>query len=157
VDGIAVAGGCEVALACDMIIAAETGSFGLPEVTRGLAAAAGGLYRLPRALPRAIALEMIATGQPVPAKRAWELGMINRLAPAGSVVESAIALAETIASNAPLAVIESLSVARRCDDLQDATLKALSDSAQRRLMRTEDFREGPRAFVEKRPAKWLGR
>jgi enoyl-CoA hydratase len=157
VEGIAVAGGCEVALACDMIIASETGYFGLPEVTRGLAAAAGGLFRLPRALPRAIALEMIATGQPLPARRAWELGMINHLAPVGSVVDSAIRLAETIASNAPLAVLESLAIARKCNDLEDATLKALSDSAQRRLMRTEDFAEGPRAFVEKRPPKWLSR
>lgn len=157
VEGIAVAGGCELALSCDMIVASEDGSFGLPEVTRGLAAAAGGLYRLPRALPRAVALEMIATAEPISAQRAWQLGMVNRLAPKGGVVDAALELAETIAANAPLAVTESLAIARRSQDLSDASLRALGDTAQRRLMLTEDFAEGPRAFIEKRAPKWVGR
>ena len=157
VEGLAVAGGCEIALACDMIVASRGGAFGLPEVMRGLAAAAGGLYRLPRAIPRAIAIELILTGSQLSSERAAELGMVNKLVSPGEVLKTALALAEAVAANAPLAVRESLGVAKLAADLDDATLRRLSDEAQERLKQTEDFREGPRAFVEKRPPVWTGR
>jgi enoyl-CoA hydratase/carnithine racemase len=157
VNGFALAGGLEIALACDMIVAAETASFGLPEVRRGLVAAAGGVYRLPRSLPRAVALELIATGGTLSAPRAHHFGLVSRLAPAGGATAEALALAEAIAANAPIAVRESLAIARRAYDLQDDELQTLSDEAGRRIMATEDFREGPRAFVEKRPPRWSGR
>ena len=157
VEGLALAGGCEIALACDLIVASTGGAFGLPEVTRGLAAAAGGLFRLPRAIPRAIAIELILTGNRLSSERAAELGMVNKLVAPGEVLMAAVALAETVAANAPLAVRESLGVAKQAADLDDATLQRLSDEAQERLKQTEDFREGPRAFVEKRPPVWKGR
>lgn len=157
VDGLAFAGGCEIALACDLIVASEDGAFALPEVKRGLLAAAGGVYRLVRSLPRAIAHEMILTGERVPATRLAELGMINRVAPSGRVVETAIALAQQITANAPLATRESMMIARQAFDLADRDLQRLSDEAQARLSKTEDFGEGPRAFIEKREPRWLGR
>jgi enoyl-CoA hydratase len=157
VEGFAMAGGCELALACDMIVASEPSVFALPEVTRGLIAAAGGVYRLVRALPRAIALELLATGDRLPAARAAELGFINRVTPQGQAVTEAIAIASRICANAPIAVRETLGVARQAYDLDDDTLFALGLAAQDRVMTTEDFAEGPRAFIEKRPAVWKNR
>ncbi|HKX22906.1 MAG TPA: enoyl-CoA hydratase-related protein [Rhizorhapis sp.] len=156
VEGFAMAGGCEIALACDMIVAAEQSVFALPEVSRGLIAAAGGIYRLVRALPRAIALELIATGDRLPARRAGELGLVNHVVPQGQAVAEAIAVASRICANAPIAVRESLGVARKAYDLDDDALHALGLEAQDRVMQTEDFAEGPRAFIEKRPAVWKG-
>lgn len=156
VEGLALAGGCELALACDLIVASEGGAFGLPEVSRGLAASAGGLYRLPRALPRGIAIDMILTAERLPSERAAALGMVSRLAPAGQAVEKALELARVINQNAPLAVRESLGVARLAYDLADADLRRLSDEAQARLQVTHDFHEGSTAFVEKRPPAWKG-
>ncbi|MGY2049665.1 enoyl-CoA hydratase-related protein [Methylobacterium sp. JK268] len=157
VDGLALAGGCEIALACDLIVAGEGSGFGLPEVRRGLIAAAGGLVRLPRALPRAVALEVILTGHPLDAGRAHALGLVNRLVPAGRAREEAVTLAEVIAANAPLAVRESLAVARFAADADEADLRAASAAARARIQESEDYREGPRAFVEKRPPRWTGR
>jgi enoyl-CoA hydratase/carnithine racemase len=157
VNGYALAGGCEMALACDMVVAAQDAMFGLPEVRRGLIASTGGLYRLTRAVPRNVALELIATGGQISAARAHELGLVNRLAPAGEAVGAALALAAEIAVNAPLAVRESLAVARLAMDLDETELRRAGDEAQRRIMATEDFREGPRAFVEKRSPTWVGR
>jgi enoyl-CoA hydratase/carnithine racemase len=157
VSGFALAGGFEMALACDMIIAADDAVFGLPEVTRGLIAAAGGVYRLPRRLPRALALELIATGQRIDVHRAAAHGLVNRVVPKSETVTAAIALASTIAANAPIAVRESLIIARQAYDLNDATLYRLSAESQARIMLTEDFREGPRAFIEKRTPRWTGR
>jgi enoyl-CoA hydratase len=157
VEGLAFAGGCEIALACDMIVAAEDAAFALPEVMRGLLASGGGVFRLPRALPRAIAIEMIVTAQRFPAKRLAALGMINRLAAPGGAIEAALELAREICENAPLAVRESLAIARAAADLDNITLRAMSDSAQERLAKTEDFIEGPIAFVEKRAPVWRGR
>jgi len=157
VDGFAVGGGCEIALACDMIVASETAVFGLPESKRGLIAAAGGIYRLPRALPRHIALELIATGAHLPAPRAHALGMVNRLTPSGQALEAAIALATAVCECAPVAVRESLKVARVAADFDDATLKQLSVQATERNSQTADYKEGPRAFLEKRAPKWVGR
>ena len=157
VNGFAVAGGCEMALACDLIVAAEDAAFALPEVARGLIASAGGLYRLPRAIPRNVAIELIATGGRLPAVRAHALGMVNRLAPAKEAVPAALALAAEITANAPIAVQESLTVARLAFDQDERDLRRLGDEAQQRVMSTDDFQEGPRAFVEKRPARWNGR
>lgn len=157
VEGMALAGGFELALACDLIVASEEAAFGLPEVTRGMLAAAGGAYRLMRALPRAVAMELLATGDRLPAKRAHSLNLVNHLAPKGAAVNVASELAQRICRNAPIAVRESLAIARQSFDLDDATLSRYSSEAQTRLMKTEDFAEGPRAFVEKRPPRWRGR
>lgn len=157
VDGLALAGGCEIALACDLIVAGEGAGFGLPEVKRGLIAAAGGLYRLPRALSRAVALEMILTGFVLDAPRGHALGLVNRVVARGRAREEAVALAQVIADNAPLAVRESLAVARLALDASEAELRAASAAARTRIQASEDYREGPRAFVEKRPPRWTGR
>jgi enoyl-CoA hydratase/carnithine racemase len=157
VDGFALAGGFELVLACDLAVASRTSAFGLPEVSRGLVAAAGGVYRLARALPRALALELIATGARIDATRAMELGLVNRVTESGAAVAAAQALAEAICANAPLAVRESLAIARQAVDLEDRALMALSIEAQRRLSQTEDFAEGPRAFLERRAPSWTGR
>lgn len=157
VEGLALAGGCEIALACDMIVACEGGAFGLPEVMRGLIAAAGGLYRLPRALPPAIAIEMILTTDRLPAKRAAELGMINRVVASGEAVSAALELADKVAANAPIAVAESLQIAKLAAELSEDELQLLSYEAQDRIMLTEDFKEGPLAFIEKRAPVWKGR
>ncbi|MCG8442390.1 MAG: enoyl-CoA hydratase-related protein [Caulobacterales bacterium] len=157
VNGLAVGGGCELALSCDLIVASEEASFGLPEVKRGLAAFAGGMFRLPRALPRAVAMELIVTGESLPARRALELGLVNRLAPPGEAAGAAIALAETVCGNAPLSVRESMKVARMAYDLDEEALWAMSDAARRVIVRSEDFKEGARAFVEKRAPVWKGR
>jgi len=157
VEGLALAGGCEIALACDMIVASAESAFALPEVKRGLVASAGGLYRLVRALPRAAAIEMITTGERMSGPHAHQLGLVNRLASPGDVVACAISLAASICENAPLAVRESLGVARLAHDLDQDQLQALGEAAQERLSATEDFREGPLAFIEKRPPVWKGR
>lgn len=157
VNGFALAGGFEIALACDMMVASDDAVFGLPEVTRGLIAAAGGVYRLPRRLPRALAFELIATGARIDAQQAATHGLVNRVVARGEAIAEAIALATAIAANAPLAVRESLVIARQAYDLDDATLYRLSVEGQARIMMTEDFQEGPRAFIEKRPPCWLGR
>lgn len=156
VNGPALAGGLEIALSCDMIVAADGASFGLPEVKRSLVAAAGGIYRLPRRLPRAIALELIATGDALDGARAHALGLVNYLVPAAQLLDQALALAARIAANAPAAVRESLGIARQADDLTDTQLGRMSHEALARIALTDDFREGPRAFVEKRAPRWTG-
>jgi enoyl-CoA hydratase/carnithine racemase len=157
VNGFALAGGTEIALACDLIVAIEEAAFGLPEVKRGLVAGAGGLYRLPRALPKAVALELIMTGAHFDAKRAYSLGLINRLVPRDQLMPEALKLAAAICENAPLAVRASLSVAKQAYDLDDAGLRDLSGEVSRKNAQTEDYKEGPRAFIEKRAPKWAGR
>lgn len=157
VNGKALAGGCEIVLACDLVVAAADASFGLPEVSRGLIAAAGGLYRLPRALPRHLAIELALTGDNLDAPRAAELGLVNRLAERDEVVSEALALAARITRNAPVAVRESLQVVRRVHDLDETRLRALTQECRDRVAASEDYREGPRAFVEKRAPRWAGR
>ena len=157
VRGLALAGGFEIALACDMIVASENSAFGLPEVKRGLMAAAGGVYRLPKLIPRNIALELIATGERLPARRAHELGLVNRLVPAAELTAASIELASLICENAPIAVRESIAVARQALDQSETALRGLNDEAMGRIVRTQDYQEGPRAFIEKRPPIWSGR
>lgn len=157
VNGLALAGGFEIVLACDLVVASDTASFGLPEVGVGLLPAAGGAYRLPRALPRAMAIELMLTTERLDAARALQFGLINRVVPSTDVLPEALELARKICSNAPLAVQESLMIARQSADLDEKTLHALSMEAQTRLGKTEDFQEGPRAFIEKRKPAWKGR
>ena len=156
-QGHALAGGLELLLACDLAVAAESATFGLPEVKRSLVAGAGGVFRLPRALPKTIALEMIATGEAIPAPRAGQFGLVNRVVSADQVREAALALARTVCANAPIAVRESLAVARQAAELPEEELWRISRAASQRVHQTEDFQEGPRAFVEKRPPRWVGR
>jgi enoyl-CoA hydratase len=158
VDGPALAGGCEIVLSCDMVVASSAAAFGLPEVKRSLVAGAGGLFRLPRVLPRNVAMEIALTGDPITAERAYSLGMINELVEAGQAVQAALDLAERICANAPVAVRESRQVVLAADTTNDdAELWRLSNQAFAKVASTEDFAEGPRAFIEKRPPAWKGR
>jgi len=154
VNGIAVAGGLELVLACDMAIAADSAKFGLPEVKRSLVAGAGGLFRLPRAIGKSMAMELIMTGDTIDAARALQLGLINASVPADDLMAAARALAGRISSNAPLAVQASRNVAERALVDDDDALWSLSRAALKDITRTEDFAEGPRAFIEKRAPVW---
>lgn len=157
VDGLATAGGCEIVLACDMVVASTRSSFGLAEVKRNLIAAAGGLFRLPRAVGRAVALEAILTGEPLSVDRAHQLGMVNRVVEAENVLAEAIALAEKVATSAPLAVAASRRVVLASAFSDDEALKRMSNQEIAAIMRSEDTKEGLAAFIEKRQPRWMGR
>lgn len=157
VDGPALAGGCEIALSCDLIVASTNAAFGLPEVKRNLVAAGGGLFRLPRAIPTNIAMEVVLTGDPITAERAAQFGLVNELVEAGKAVDSAIALAERICANAPLAVWESRKIVLDAMTQDDETLWRRSVEAFGRIGSSEDTTEGLNAFIEKRAPQWKGR
>lgn len=157
VNGPAVAGGFEIMLACDIAIASSAAVFGLPEVKRELSATAGGIFRLPRRVPMGVALEMIATGDTIDARRAEQLGLVNRVVEPESVLPEAVALAERVAANAPLAVEWSLAVARHAMDHDEGELRRQARDVTGRIHATEDAREGPRAFAERRTPQWKGR
>lgn len=157
VDGLATAGGCEIVLAADIVVASQRSSFGLAEVKRNLVAGAGGLFRLPRAIGKAAAMEVILTGDPLPASRAYELGLVNRLTENGKALEGAIEIAEKIATSAPLAVWESRKIVNASDYEDDETLKKMSNAALGFVLGSEDIKEGLTAFIEKRPPKWQGK
>jgi enoyl-CoA hydratase len=157
VDGPALAGGTEIVLSCDLVVASTAASFGIPEVKRSLVAAAGGLFRLPRVLPRNIALELGLTGDPITAERAAQFGMVNEVCEPGHARATALALAERIAQNAPLAVRETLRLMLELKDVDDETGFKESGSAMINLANTEDFWEGPKAFLEKRDPQWKGK
>jgi enoyl-CoA hydratase len=157
VDGLATAGGCEIALACDMIVASTAASFGLAEVKRNLVAAAGGLYRLPKIVGRNVALEVALTAEPLSAERAHQLGLVNRLVEPGEALTAALALAETIAANAPLSVWETRELVLMADWEDEDTIKEATGAAFGRVLGSEDTKEGLTAFIEKRPPEWKGR
>lgn len=157
VNGAALAGGCELVLSCDLVVAAEHATFGLPEVKRGLFAVSGGVLRLPRMISRARALELLLTGDAIDARAAHELGLINRVVPRELLLETTRDLARRICANAPLAVRETLALARAVFSLPEDQLQARNDAAWSRIAASEDALEGPRSFAEKRPANWKGR
>jgi enoyl-CoA hydratase len=157
VDGLATAGGCEIVLAADLVVATTASSFGLAEVKRNLIAGAGGLFRLPRAIGRSAAMEAILTGEPLSAQRAFDLGLVNRLVGPGEALSAAIALAEQICQAAPLAVWASREVVLAADYADDDTLKRMTNEAMAKMMASEDIKEGLTAFIEKRPPNWQGR
>ncbi|PZO20436.1 MAG: enoyl-CoA hydratase [Burkholderiales bacterium] len=157
INGAAVAGGLELMLACDFAIASDRAVFGLPEVKRGLCATSGGVFRLPRAIPRGVALEMIATGDILAAQRALDLGLVNRLVPPDELLSAAIEVAKRIARNAPLSVRLSLQLARVALDEEESTLRQRAQSISQQIMASEDAKEGPRAFAEHREPRWIGR
>lgn len=154
VEGSALAGGFELVLACDLVVAAADAVFGLPEVKRAIVPAEGGLVRAPRALPRHVAMELVLTGEPVGAERLHALGLVNRVCEPGTAVATALELAELICANAPLAVREARAVVADAAELPLADAWAASDAAYARIRKTADFQKGPRAFVEKRAPRW---
>jgi enoyl-CoA hydratase len=157
VEGFAVAGGLEVALACDLIVAARGARLGIPEVKRSLVAAGGALLRLPRALPRNVAMELALTGDPIDAERAHELGLVNRLSDPGEALFAALNLAETIAANGPLALAATKRVMLESSDWPDSEFFARQAEITGPVFTSEDAREGATAFAEKREPVWKGR
>lgn len=157
VDGPALAGGLELVLACDLVVASRAASFGVPEVHRGLIAGAGALFRLPRALPANLALEHLLTGEPFDAELAHRHGLVNRLCDPGEAVTVALELAARVAAGAPLAVQLSRRVVLAARGMSEGAAWTISDAANEQVMRSADAREGVRAFVEKRPPAWEGR
>ena len=157
VEGWALAGGCEVALACDLIVAANDAKFGIPEVKRGLVAGAGGLLRLPRRIPAAIAMELALTGDPLPAADAHRLGLVNALTEPGQALEGARRLAARIAVNGPLAVAATKQVLTQQQDWDTAEFWDKQEPIIRPAFTSEDAREGALAFAEKRAPVWKGR
>jgi crotonobetainyl-CoA hydratase len=160
VNGFALGGGTELVLQSDLAVAADTAAFGLPEVTRGIYAGAGGAFRLPRAIPQKIAMEAILTGQPISATKAAELGLVNRVVPFDQLLPAAFELAETICKNAPLAVQASKRIAREISNgvvEREQPDWVRSYGEQDDLMSSADAREGMKAFAERRAPQWTGR
>ena len=157
VEGFALAGGLEIALSCDIIVAALGTRFGVPEVKRSLVAAAGALLRLPRVLPRTVAMELALTGEPIDAERAYEIGLVNRLTDPGETVARALELAEVIAGNGPLALAATKRVMTESIDWPDSEFFARQAEIIGPVMSSEDAREGAKAFAEKRAPVWRGR
>ncbi len=156
IDGAALAGGFEIALACDCIVASTESRFGLPEVKRALVATGGGPFRMMRQLGPKVALELAMTGDPISAQRGYELGLVNRVVEPGAVLAAALELAAAINVNAPIAVRETRAVAMASLDHSDTEMWQIARDAMARNMNTADFHEGPRAFVEKRAPNWSG-
>src|SRR5690349_11576842 len=159
VNGVAMGGGFEIALACDLIIASENATFALPEPRVGLAALAGGVHRLPRQIGLKRAMGMILTARHVSAKEGLELGFVNEVVPAGEALAAAERWAETICKNSPMSIRASKQAIQR--GLEGSLEKAMTEQreypAVKAMAASQDYIEGPKAFAEKRPPKWLGR
>jgi enoyl-CoA hydratase len=156
VDGPALAGGTEIVLSCDLVVASRTATFGIPEVKRNLVAGAGGLFRLPRKIPRNIAMECALTGDPISAERAHHFGLVNDLCEEGEALERAQALADRVTASAPLAVRESRAIILAATDQPDEVGWKLSGEGMMKMFGTDDFNEGITAFIEKRAPEWKG-
>jgi len=157
IEGYALAGGLELAISCDLIVAADNAKFGIPEVKRGLAAAAGGLMKLPRQIPSRLAMELAITGDFITAQRAYELGLINQVVPAGTALEAAKALAARIVANGPLAVAISKQVIQESADWSAAEMWKKQQDLVMPIFGSEDAMEGSIAFAEKRAPNWKGK
>jgi enoyl-CoA hydratase len=157
VNGPALAGGFEIALACDLLVAVRSARFALPEVKLSLIAAGGGLVHLPRLLPKQVALKLLLTGDPIGAEEAAGHGLVTELVEPGEAVDAALALAATINANGPLAVRETLRLGLAAAEVPAEETWREGSRAFHAIVRTEDGREGPRSFLEKRPPSWAGR
>jgi enoyl-CoA hydratase len=157
VEGFALAGGFEIALSCDLIVASREARFGIPEVKRSLVAAAGALLRLPKRIPYHLAMELALTGEPIAAERAREIGIVNRLAEPGAALDAAIELAHQIVKNAPLALIASKEILQNAVDWTEEQGWAKQGEISGPVFTSEDAREGATAFAEKREPVWRGR
>lgn len=157
VEGHAFGGGMELVLACDLVVAARTATFGLPEVTRGVIATCGGLFRTRRALPLNVAKEMLLTGDPLTADRAYQLGFVNQLTEPGSAEDSARALAQRICRNAPVSVRESLTALERLNSADDVRAWQVTEAAMTATLSSHDTAEGIAAFLERREPRWSGK
>ncbi len=157
VDGPALGGGFEIVLACDLVVASDAAMFGLPEVARGLVPTCAGLFRAPRSLPLNLARELVLTGDPIPASRAYAAGFVNVLTAAGQARAEAVRLAQKICTNAPVAVRVSLAAVNEVAAAADAAGWEATDTAKRTIGGSEDAAEGVRAFFEKRAPRWSGR
>lgn len=157
VEGYALAGGLELAISCDLIVAADNSQFGIPEVKRGLAAAAGGLVRLPRQIPSRLAMELALTGDFISAQRAYEMGLINQIVPAGTALEAAQALAAKISANGPMAVALSKQVIVESSEWSADTMWDKQQDVVSPIFTSEDAIEGATAFAERRAPNWKGR
>ena len=157
VEGFAMAGGLEVALACDIIVAARGARFAVPEVKRSLVAAGGALLRLPQRIPYGVAMELALTGDPIDAERAYEVGLVNRLAEPGGAVDAALELAATIAANGPLALAATKTILEDARDWPESEFWDRQAPISDPVFASEDAREGATAFAEKRAPVWRGR
>jgi enoyl-CoA hydratase len=156
VEGYALAGGFELALSCDVIVASSESTFGLPEPRRGLVAGAGGIMRLPRRIPYHVAMEIALTGAHYPASRLYELGLVNRITPAGEALDGALELARKIAANAPLALAATKQVIIESQDWSLEEMFAKQGAIISPVFSSKDAMEGAAAFAEKRAPQWKG-
>lgn len=157
VEGYALAGGCELALACDLIVAADDAWFGLPEVTRGLVAGSGGLVRLPRRIPESIALEYALTGARMDAATAHRWGLVNRVTGSGGALAGALELAAQITANAPLSTLMTKRIIQQSAHWPEAEIWERQRPLTEAVLASDDAQEGARAFAEKRAPDWKGR
>lgn len=157
VEGFALAGGFEIALCCDLLVAADNTKFGIPEVKRGLAAGAGGLMRAPKQIPPRIAMELVLTGDPITAQRAYELGLINRIVAPGEALTEALKLAKTIGANGPMAIAASKQIMMESADWKSSEAFEKQQPIIGPVFVSEDAREGAMAFAQKRAPVWKGK